>query len=284
MKTKLFVIDALVKAANDSSIPILALPHGTFVYTNEKIASDSGPIGIYNKLDPFDAVIAESKLHKEFMARSGLENNKLHVLGNARYCHEWVRQNSKIIPEVLIRSDEDDKKLKLVFMTSTTRWRVDKEGMLKVFDLLNNFEGIRILVKPHTRGNKEAYLYKNLSHINVSDISSVELCRWADIILVIGSSIILEPLIQRKPALYLKYLHENTTIYEEYEACWIINSEDELKAALTHLKRNKNKVPYSDDKVKRFVSDMVYNGQMENNILKNYADFIVSFKKHHYNA
>jgi hypothetical protein len=37
------------------------------------------------------------------------------------------------------------------------------------------------------------------------------LCEWADVMLVIGFSILIESLIQRKPILYLKYLHENIT-------------------------------------------------------------------------
>jgi hypothetical protein len=196
-KPKLFVIKALIKAAHRKSIPTLALPHGTFVYTNKKIANDSSPLGTFRKLSPYDGVIVESKLHSQFMTHLGLDHKKIHVLGNARYCKEWVQQNKKIVPRVLSRNKNGNNKLKIVFMTTKTRWRVDTKRMFKTFDLLHNFDGINLLIKPHTRTEKETYLYDNLSAPNVSNVSSVELCDWADVILVIGSSIMLESLIKK---------------------------------------------------------------------------------------
>jgi hypothetical protein len=150
--------------------------------------------------------------------------------------------------------------------------------MFKTFEQLYRLDGIKVLIKPHTRTEKETYLYENLPAFNVSDVSSVELCDWADVILVIASSIMLESLIQNKPVLYLKYLHENMTIYDQYKACWTINSEAELETALVSLKRNKTAVPYFTGNVSRFISDFVYNGNRKQDILKGYVDFIVNFE------
>jgi hypothetical protein len=278
-KPKLFVINVLIEAAHRMSVPTLALPHGTFVYTNKEIASDSKPLGVLKKLTSYDAIVVENKLHREFMNHLGLDHKKIHVLGNARYCNEWVQQNKQIVPRTLNQNEDHGDRLKVVFMTTKTRWRVDTKRMFKTFELLDNLAGIKVLIKPHTRTAKEAYLYDNLSAPNVSDVSSVELCDWADVILVIASSIMLESLIQDKPVLYLKYLHENMTIYEQYEACWTINSEAELKNALVSLKKNKNTTPYFSGNVNRFISDFVYNGNRKHDILKVYADFIVNSEK-----
>jgi 3-deoxy-D-manno-octulosonic-acid transferase len=94
--------------------------------------------------------------------------------------------------------------------------------------------------------------------------------------MVIGSSILVEPLKQGKPVLYLKYLHENTTQYEELGACWIINDETELKDALRSLRNDKTKVPYTEENVTRFLSEIIYGGQSERDVLGDYEDFIVS--------
>ena len=278
-KPKLFIINVLIEAAHRMSIPTLALPHGTFVYTNKEIANDTKPLGIFKKLASYDGVVVENKLHREFMTHLGLDHEKIHVLGNARYCSEWVEQNKQIVTRTFDQNENHGDNLKVVFMTTKTRWRVDTQRMFKTFDLIHNLAGIRVLIKPHTRTEKEAYLYDNLSASNLADAYSVELCDWADVILVIASSIMLESLIQNKPVLYLKYLHENTTIYEQYEACWTINSEAELKTALVSLKRNKNAVPYFTGDVDRFISDFVYNGNRKHDILKGYVDFIVNFQK-----
>jgi hypothetical protein len=148
--------------------------------------------------------------------------------------------------------------------------------MLKTFALLSELEGIEMVVKPHTRTGKEAKVYENIPLTDVADFSSVELCEWADVVLAIGSSIIIEPLKQGKPVLYLKYLHENTTQYEELGACWTIHDEDELKDALRSLQDNKTKVPYADENIDRFLSEIIYGGPDERDVLGDYESFIVN--------
>ena len=167
-------------------------------------------------------------------------------------------------------------KIKIVFMTTRFAYRIDKERMLKTFELLAGTAGFETVVKPHTRSGKEAKVYDSMPLANVAEYSSVELCEWADVVMVIGSSILIEPLKQDKPVLYLKYLHENTTQYEELGACWIIRDEAELKDALRSLRKDIANVPYSEENVTRFLSEIIYGGQNVRDVLGDYEDFIVS--------
>jgi len=271
-----FVANVLLTAAEKMSIPTLAMPHGVFIYTNDSIAIKSRPMEAFEKLNRYDYVIVQNQLYKKIMAKSGLSSKKIFLLGSARYCSEWMEQNKKIMPRAFITQRKNSTKLKIVFMTTKVRWRVHTERMLETLDMLSNVDGIELLIKPHTRTKKEATLYERLPLPNVSQISSVELCEWADVVMVIGSSIILEPLIQGKPVLYLKYLHANTTLYEEFGACWTIHDEAELKKALSTLKTNKKYVPYTDENVKRFISDIVYGGPKKRNVLTDYQKFIMN--------
>ena len=110
----------------------------------------------------------------------------------------------------------------------------------------------------------------------MSASSSVELCAWADVVLVIGSSIIIEPLLQGKPCLYLKYLHGNTTLYEEFGAGWIISDEQQLQEALLGLVADRKEVPYQQVDVNRFLNDIIYGGQAKRDVLQDYERFIVN--------
>jgi hypothetical protein len=281
VKPKHSVVDVLLKAADSLKIPAFAMPHGVFVYTNNNITIESRPLEAYDKLNRYDGVIVQNLLFREFMTRSGLNPKKIHVLGSARYCDEWIQQNRKILPRTLDADAHGANGLKITFMTTKLRYRINSRKLSSTLNFLAKFDGLDFKIKPHTRPAtaEENDIYERLPIDNGKDISSVELCEWADAVIVIGSSIMIEPLIQNKPVLYLKYLHENTTIYEEYGACWIIRSEDELKGALNQLKRNREKVAYSAESVNRFKSDIIYNNDMERDILKDYVDFIVSFKK-----
>lgn len=276
MRPNQFVGNVLLAAAKNRSIPTLALPHGVFIYTNDSIAIESRPMETFEKLNRYDYVVVQNQLYKEIMTRSGLDKTKIHLLGSARYCNEWIEQNKKILPRKISSNSQNTTKLKIVFMTTKVRWRVHTEKMLKTIEMLANYDGIELLIKPHTRTKKEAALYERLPLPTVSDVSSAELCEWADVVMVIGSSIILEPLIQGKPVLYLKYLHSNTTLYEEFGACWTIHNEEELKNALSLLQTDKKTVPYSDEDVKGFIADIVYGGPQKRDVLKDYEHFIMN--------
>jgi len=175
------------------------------------------------------------------------------------------------------RSDSSGK-LKVVFMTTRPQYRIDVDRMMKTFQMLSNLEGIEAVIKPHTRTGKEAHIYQGLALSNLSQVSSVELSQWADVMLVIGSSILIEALTLGKPVLYLKYLHENTTQYEDMGACWIIRNEDELKTALAALQENPGSIPYAGENVDRFLAQIIYGGHRQRDVLKDYEQFIAKGK------
>jgi len=270
-----YVVKVLLEAAKEAGIRAIALPHGVNLYTNESAKNDLTTDMVRGKYVRYDRVVVQNSLAKEYISNSGVENEKILVLGSARYCDEWMEQNKKVLPRVMSLKGENADKLKVVFMTTRPRYRVDAERMLGTFDMLSNLSGVEALVKPHTRTGKDAGIYRDLPLPNVADVSSVELCEWADVMLVIASSILIETLKQGKPTLYLKYLHENTTEYEDFGACWIIHDETELQDALRSLRDSKGKVPYQDEDVDRWLSEIIYGGRGERDVLKEYEEFIV---------
>jgi hypothetical protein len=269
-----YVVEIFLQAANKKAIPTLALPHGVFIYTNNYVRNGSDEDDRYDKFNRFDYIITQNELRKAVLARAGVQSDKIFVLGSARYCDEWMTINTSILPRSMKKTVENSGRLKAVFMTTRFAYRIDVKRMLKTFDLLSEFEGIETVVKPHTRTGKEAKVYKNIPLTNVAEFSSVELCEWADVVLVIGSSILIEPLKQGKPVLYLKYLHENITQYEEFSACWTIHSEAELKEALLSLQNDKTSVPYTNENVARFCAEIIYGRQDARDVLKDYESFI----------
>ena len=270
-----YIVSSLLRAAEEMSVATLALPHGIYLYTNDLVKVGSTAETRYDKFHRYDYIVVQNKLRKEVLAGFGVEREKIFVLGSARYCDEWMSQYGKIIPRMLKSDGGFGEKLKVVFMTTRPEYRIDVKRMLSTFDMLSELDGIEVVVKPHTRTGREAHIYDNSPLTNVSDISSVELSEWADVMLVIGSSIIIEALARGKPALYLKYLHENITDYEEFEACWIINDETELQDALRFLRDGEGRVPYSDDNVNRWLAEIIYGGRGVRDVLSDYEKFIV---------
>jgi len=270
-----YVVNVLLEAAKEKSIPTLALPHGVYLYTNESYKAGTSSMQRFHKFNRFDYVIVQNHLRKGVLVRSGIAREKIVVLGSARFCGEWITQNRKILPR-MIESNSQSVRLKVVFMVSKPHCRVDIERMLNTFDLLSNFGEIEVMIKPHTRTVTNSRLFANLTLPNASNILTPELCEWADVVLVIGSSVVTEALMQEKPVLYLKYLHANTMLFEEYGACWTIHDEAELEQALQSLQQKSMDVPYGDENVNRFLSEVVYGGRNKRDVLKDYVEFITS--------
>lgn len=276
VRPRKYVVKPFLKAAKALSIPTVALPHGVFLYTNDSVKTRSKKEGQFDRYISFDHVIVQNRLFKETILKSGVNEDKIVVLGSARYCKEWMTQNNEILPRKIQLTDGKSEKLKVVFMTTRPHYRIDVERMLKTFHLLANLDGIEVMFKPHTRTGHEATMYADLPLANVSDVSSVELCEWADVTLVIASSIIIETLIRRKPVLYLQYLHENTTEYEKMGACWIIHNETELKEALFSLKHGQKNLPYTEKNVNLWLDEIINGGRRERDVLQDYERFIVN--------
>ena len=280
IKPKLYVLDVLLKAAKELSIPTLALPHGIYLYTNEFVKIRPKPMERSDKFNRFDYIIVQNQLRKEVLAKAGVHADKIIVLGSARYCTEWMKQNNQIIPYRIKPNKRHAGKLKVVFMTSKPQCRMDISRMKDTLAMLSNLKNIEVMIKPHTRISEEGPIFKDLRLPIASDILSAELCEWADVVLVVASSIITEVLVRRKPALYLKYLHENTTLFEELKACWIIHNETELNHALQFLQSRKAAVPYAAQDVDNFLLENIFGGKNEKDVLADYEKFIVNCTVH----
>ena len=270
------VVAVLLKAAQSLAIPTFALPHGVFIYTNQEVRSAADQVSRFDKFNRYDFIVTQNTLRKEVLVRAGVNPAKIHVLGSARYSDEWMSQNKSILPRKMDPNLSTTTRLKAVFMTTRFSYQIDVARMLKTFDLLTAIDHLHLVVKPHTRSGREAEVYDRLAVRNVSDLSSVELCEWADLVFVIGSSILIEPLKLNKPVLYLKYLHANTTQYEEMGACWTLHDEQELLQAVRRLQANHQDVPYSAANVEAFLDEIVSGGGGSQDVLKVYTQFIVA--------
>ena len=276
---RLYVVDAFLTAAQNMRIPTLALPHGVHLYTNENTKPKATDSRRFKKFNRFDHVIVPNQLRKDFLIQAGISAEKIFVLGSARYCREWMEQNNKIVPRMIHPERHGNEKLRVVFMPSKPQCNVHLERLAATCLVLEDLTEINTMIKPHTRKGFAPNIYQGLRIPIVSHMLTAELCDWADIILVIGSSVISEAIVRGKPALYLKYLHDNTTLFEEIGSCWTIHDETELSDTLIFLQSNRSKVPYDEASIAQYITEVVKGGNPARNVLQEYEQFIVEHSK-----
>ena len=270
-----YVVGTFLQAAKALGIPSVTLPHGVLLYTNDDAKAKSNDQRRRQKFSRYDHIVAPNQLRKSALVKSGVNADKIAVLGSARYCPEWMAQNWEILPKVIKDRTGTPDALKLVFFPSKPQCNVDLERLSTTVKMLAEIEGIQVMIKPHTRTADHAALSPNPRLYDASNILTAELCGWADAVLVVGSSVITEALNRGKTALYLQYLHANTTLFEELKACWVIRDEAELKRALNTLHQDKGIMPYKEEDIRRYLSEVVQGGSNEKDVLGRYRDFIM---------
>ncbi len=271
-----YVVGTFLNAARALAIPTVSLPHGVLLYTNPDTKEKSGRQRRQQKFSRYDQIVAPNELRKIALVESGVPAAKIAVLGSARYCPEWMAQNWKILPKLIQPRTVGADNLKVVFFPSKPQCNVDLVRLLATLEMLAAIGGIQVLVKPHTRASSHPDLPVSPQLEDASPVLTAELCGWADVVLVVGSSVVTEALVRGKTALYLQYLHSNTTLFEELGACWTIRDEADLKRAITSLAQDKHKVPYRTEDVDRYLKAVVQGGREDKDVLGQYRDFIVT--------
>ena len=144
---------------------------------------------------------------------------------------------------------------------------------------LSNLENILLTVKDSTREGKEYYdrnkktnsLGKSLVGWYGNDIHSPALIEWADIVIVVGgSSIGVEVILQEKTLIHPIYLDTNTTLYEYFQAAHCPNSYEELEQFLNSQVKGNN-LPKLEG-TESLLKEIIYAGKEEFNVPKKYYD------------
>lgn len=275
-------IRMLVRTAKKLKIPVIAVPHGISLYTNTKwtvSASDkNSKFAFGERWKDFDKVLVQYDRYKQIVTDYGVPEDKVHVFGSTRFCREWEDIYWQLIPD----SPEypagiENGRVKVVFMDHSQNYRIDSDKVIDTVKKLSRLDFVDLVIKPSTASKKSLSsleLY-NLARVD-NDTSSVQLIRWADVVMGTTSSILLEPLLMDKIFVYPKYLHENDMLWDEMEACWTVKNYDELESALKKISEKPGYKPYSNDNVNNFIDEVVYGGVKDRDVLGDYKDFILS--------
>jgi len=273
---RLYNVASLLSAAKNLRIPTIDVPHGIPIYVKHPPVYKKGWMDTIKTNKDYHVV--NHRFWKDECVNSGFNSEKLTVLGSTRFCKEWVDVLHRIIPPDMSLNDKGAGKIKVVYMDRGA----DRHGKYKnivqdSIEKINQLEFVHFLFKPQTRSHK---LFVDLSNsIEISYSNSVNLIKWSDIAIILQSSIMIEALLQNKVVIYPRFFHGDRTLFEEFEACWTVDSYEELENALKTLKKNPTYKPYSNRNIERFLTEIVYNGVLGRDILGDYKDFILNVSK-----
>lgn len=270
MPERQYLTATLTKTARKLGIQVVLLPNGQTMLQPNRDCENDAPSS-YPKFARGDHYLIPSKFTIHGLQIVYGPDTELKIMGCSRYCREWLLIFNEMVRGRYPANDLPnnlDKLNVVVFSRSTIGFGEDSPVLAAIKAL--PFVDVVFRGKPRGPHRNQGSRYP-----------SARLIQWADVVVMASSGIILEVLDQKKALLYLHFLEPGrNSVFMDYDACWPVDSQEELMKALETLHEDKTYRPYSEDSVNRLFRDCVYNGNITQDILGEYAQFFQSIKGH----
>jgi hypothetical protein len=248
-------VEKIVRLPNSPIINVNILRKPSCVVPNE----------VESELDftGFDAISYTDRYYPESLRQLFAEMGwgdplvgKLAVLGAIRYCPEWLAVRPR--PPAFL-SPNHDNRIKLAFFLSRAKTNTDWQEVSRTLRILDSFPRFHVIVQPHPRDHDVIDIVGRQAEVR-ADVPSPSLIDWADVVMLWGSSIGLEALLQDKTLLCPTYLNANRNVYEMFGGGWMLRCRDDLVLALAKIQRDPDARAYQQRDVDRLIHEIVFAG------------------------
>jgi len=272
------IIEKYFLAAKGIGITTIALPHGCNLFLNPDVTIGyrkliyKGVVQDQSDRNLFDYYIIQNPIRRDGWIKWGYDNVKTQAWGSLRYFPEWASKNREICPKFNFEGNSNDK-TKIVFMQFQKDYNLNNDLVSDTLKKISFLKDALLIVKDTTREGKE-YDDKNKKDKNFgeslvgwhgNEVHSPALIEWADVVIVVGgSSIGMEVILQNKILIDPTYLDTNTTLYEYFDAAHCLNSYEELENFLK-LIIEKKPLPKLTG-VEKIIREIIYAGKENFNV------------------
>lgn len=224
-------MNVIFEYSKKNNIPTLSLPHGVSLFVKHDDDFNIAKNDMANTT--VDHIVFTGKGWRDECIKAGLNKSKTHILGSARFCIEW----KKILDSIMlwdISQRVGDNRLKVVFMDRGKKIMNDKYMSIQEgIDAISKLDFVDFKYKPQTRSNKTHFLTSNIEVL--IDYNSVDIIKWADVVIGNYSSILIEALIQNKVVISPMNHKNQETLLEAFDACVKVNSNEEIIRVLLNI-------------------------------------------------
>jgi hypothetical protein len=273
------IIDVLLRESKKLGIRSIFLPHGVPLFTDAVMRERKVGRGYVFEptaaCDP-DAIVVPHNQSVSAFTRIDVDPERLPVLGSARFCREWTDILSKICPRGPFDLPKSKGKLNVLYIERGNDRYGDRKGLVEeTFIKISKLDYVNFVIKPHPRSNKMYFEGLPRTIRVIYDIDSVNLCKWADVVLCLVSSISIEVLVQDKVLIYPKYMDDTPLIMDEMHACWVVKEYEELEEAFLKIRNDPSLRNYKQEDVSNFLTEVVYGGNEGRDVLGDYENLIL---------
>ena len=269
---KLFYFNLFFDHLRKKKTKIISIPAGLPLYTKHPKPWDKAKIEISNLSYQVDKIVLQHKYWAKEINEFKKLNNNYEIIGSPRYTNDWRKILNKLVKKKSYTNHKN--KIKIVYMDSNNPSHIDYQKLKQnTLNFLTQNKIFDINFKPHPRSNK---IYVKLSdNIKIcQNEDSLNLIKWADIVLGDISAIMLEVILQNKRYISLSYLRKknNKMLYDKYKICEECKNFNYLEKMIKNKSNFYNTKSYKKN-LEKFMSDFIY--FPNKNILVEYENLIM---------
>ena len=254
---KLFYFNLFFDHLRKKKTKIISIPAGLPLYTKHPKPWDKAKIEISNLSYQVYKIVLQHKYWAKEINEFKKLNNNYEIIGSPRYTNDWRKILNKLVKKKSYTSHKN--KIKIVYMDSNNPSHIDYQKLKQnTLNFLSQNKFYDVKFKPHPRSNK---IYVKLSDdIKIcQNEDSLNLIKWADIVLGDISAIMLEVILQNKRYISLSYLRKknNNMLYDKYKICEECKNFNYLEKMLKTKSNFYNTKSYKKN-LEKFMNDFIY--------------------------
>ena len=222
------------------NIKIISMPHGYHIFTDQIEFEES-----QKSRNIFDYYITQNDLQKKKLISLDINQNKLITMGSPRFTDDWIQELKRIYNKnnILFKNDN----LILSIFLGHWKYGINRENTIKLLKDIIILKNYNIILNLHTRGSSKLEINEineikknNNIIINNTEYHASEIVEISNIIIGVGTSVLLECITKGKKFYYLSYLQKYQTIFKDLYKHQLPESNAEVIEILKKFKNNKD--------------------------------------------
>jgi len=272
---KKFIYQEIKSAADVLSLPIIGVPHGYDTAANDFWTNSEQVTQNSNRMEEnwgwVDNLIVASVGVKNKYTKLGLKENKIKVIGSARYCKEWSHIYFAMLGDNPLMHNKTNH-LKIGFFDHSIIYRSNPDAIFDTLLAIDNLPFIDLIIKPHTRMNLSDDRFYDIG--TISNEHSTHLIESSDVVINYISSIVIDAYYFNKIFIYPDYFNQNIMRWELYNACWTVKSKSEMISTLSNIYNKGSATPYGTNEINHFLTQEIHGGTKNADVLSDYVEHI----------
>ncbi len=240
-------------------IKILSFPHGYHIFSEKIDFAES-----QKNRNIFDYYTVQAEFQKSNLVSLGISEKKIKILGCPRFDEIWIQNLDKIYKNLKYLFDNNNPVISIFL--GHWKYGINRKETIKMLNQISLIKKFNIILNLHTRGTSDLELEeinilkknKNIL-INNNTYHSSQIIDLSNIVIGVGTSVLLECITRGKIFYYLRYLQSYKTIFDKLDNHQLVKSTDDLIFKINNLRKESN--------IFLNYKSSFYNKYIKNNIL-----------------